>query len=121
MAEDLSHLSPVQVERKILDAANEVAEGIGVISRYLHASDEATREFDKAWAKAYLAATGTVAEREAHCTLATMAERQAKELAAAAYKYADRRTKAAESRMSAYQSVLKSIMQAYGAAGVGER
>ena len=113
-------LNPVTVEAEIVAAANEVSEGVNVVSRYLEAFRTADRNFDAAWAMAYMQAKGPVEERKQTAVLATLEQRQALDAAEVAYKYAERRCKAAESRLSAYQSVYKGVRGMYGAAGTGE-
>lgn len=113
-------LNPVQVEAAIVAASNEVSEGVAIVSQRLSAYREAERRFDAAWASCYMQAKGPVEERKQACVLATMEERQALDVAEAAYKYADRRTKAAESRLSAFQSIYKGVRSMYGAAGTGD-
>jgi hypothetical protein len=114
---DSTVLNPVDIETAILAAVEEVAEGIKVTSARHSAYLEADHLYDLAWSRAYLAAVGTIAEREAHCHLATEEERRARDVAEAAHKYADRRTKAAEARLSAYQTLSKSVTAMYSAAG----
>ena len=91
-----------------------------IVSQRLEAFRAAERRFDAAWAACYMQAKGPVEERKQACVLATMSEREALDVAEVSYKYADRRCKAAESRLSAYQSVSKSVRAMYGAAGTGE-
>lgn len=113
-------LNPVEIEQGILAAVAEVAEGIRVTSDRHSTYLEADHAFDLAWSRSYLSSTGTVAEREARCELAVEEERRTRDVAEAAYKYADRRTKAAESRLSAFQTLSRSVTAMYGAAGRSE-
>lgn len=113
-------LNPVEVEQGIVAAANEVSEGVAVVSRRLDAYRQADREFDAAYASAYMQAKGPVEERKHQAVLATMTERAALDVAEVAWRYADRRCRAAESRLSAYQSILRSVGTMYAAAGTGE-
>jgi hypothetical protein len=113
-------LNPVQVEQAIVAAANEVTEGVAVVSQRLETYRAAERQFDAAWAACYMQAKGPVEERKQTCVLATIAEREALDIAEVSYKYADRRCKAAESRLSAFQSISKSVRAMYGSAGTGD-
>lgn len=117
---DTAVLNPVQVEAAIVAAAAEVSEGVAIVSQRLEAYRTAERNFDAAWAACYMQAHGPVEERKQSCVLATIAQREALDVAEVSYKYADRRCKAAESRLSAYQSINKSVRAMYGAAGAGE-
>jgi len=113
-------LNPVEVEQAIRQAANTVAEGVAIVSQRLDAYRTAQRIFDVAEATAYMRATGPVQERKYAAVLACQAERQALDVAEVAFKYAERKAKAAESTLSAYQTVGKLVMSMYGAAGRGE-
>ena len=50
-----------------------------------------------------------------------MGEREARDVADQAYKYADRLAKALQSELMAYQSLNKSVLAQFDVAGVGER
>lgn len=113
-------LNPVDAEAAILSASNEVAEGIGHVSRLYDAFTTAQHTFDQAWARCYVSSTGPVEERKQTCILNTAEEAEALRVADVAYRYAKSRLSAAEARLSAMQSILKSVMQAYAAAGRGE-
>lgn len=113
-------VNPVDIERGILDAVTEVARGVDEYSRTLSLMLDAQHAFDLAWARAYEAKTGPVEERKQRCVLATEEEQRALNIATVAHKYVDRRLKAAESRLSAYQTLSKSVTAMYGAAGQGE-
>lgn len=113
-------LNPVEVEAAIVAAAAEVSEGVAVVSQRLSAYRDAERKFDAAWAAAYMTAKGPVEERKQQAVLATLEERAELDVTEVSYKYADRRCKAAESRLSAYQTLAKGVRAMYGAAGTGE-
>jgi hypothetical protein len=117
---DSQVLNPVQVEAAIVAAAQEVTEGVAVVSQRLQAYRDAERQFDAVWAACYMQAKGPVEERKQACVLATMTEREHLDVCEVSYKYADRRCKAAEARLSAYQSISKSVRAMYGAAGTGD-
>lgn len=113
-------LNPVEVEQAIRQAVQTVSEGVEVVTVRLQEYREAERKFDVAYASAYMRATGPVAERKYQADLATQAEREAMDVAEVAFKYADRRCRAAENTLSAYQTLSKSVTAMYGAAGRGE-
>ena len=113
-------LNPVEVEQAIRDAANTVAEGVAVVSQRLEAYRNAQWRFDQKWAGTYLTAEGPVEERKQQCVLACATEQAQLDVAEVAYKFAERKARAAESTLSAYQTLSRSITAMYGAAGRGE-
>jgi hypothetical protein len=113
-------LNPVEIEQAIRSAVKEVSTGVVEFTRVLAAYREAERRFDLAWARAYMSKAGTVEERKQACVLATEEEKVALDVAEGAFKYVDKRLRAAESTLSAYQTLSKSVMAMYGAAGRGE-
>jgi hypothetical protein len=114
-------INPVQVEHQIMDVLNRISAGIGARSDAYEAWLEADADYDKAHAIAYTTAVGPAHKLKALAELATMPERRARDQADAVYKRAERNAKALETELSALQSILKSILASYGAAGVGER
>lgn len=113
-------LNPVEVEQAIRAAVGEVARGVDEYTRVLSALREAERKFDVAEATAYMHATGPVQERKYRAVLDCQAERETLDVAEVAFKYVDKRLRAAESKLSAYQTLSKSVMAMYGAAGRAE-
>ena len=113
-------LNPVEIEQGIVAAAEEVARSVQIVSDRLEAYREAEHLFDLKWAGEYMRATGPVEERKQTCVLKTEVERKAMDVAEVAFKYADRKCKAAEARLSAYQTLSRSITAMYKTAGVGE-
>lgn len=113
-------LNPVVVEQAIREAVNEVAKGVGEFTRTLEAYRTAERAFDLAWAQEYMRVSGPVEERKQACVIRTAEQKQALDVAEVAFKYCDKRLRAAESRLSAYQTLSKSVQAMYGAAGRGE-
>lgn len=113
-------LNPVDIEAGILAASNEVAKGVDEWSKAHQAFLAAEEAFDLKWARCYMSSSGPVEERKQHCTIETAEEKHALNQATVLYKYVDRRLKAAESRLSAYQTLSKSVTAAYQSAGRGE-
>lgn len=113
--------NPVEVERRIFEVLNLIAEGINVRTDRYAEWLQADAAYDRAHAKAYVDAAGPVHVRSNVAELATADERYARDVADVAYKHAERRAKSLEAELSALQSVLKSMLATYGAAGVGER
>ncbi|QDH93292.1 hypothetical protein QC999_gp58 [Microbacterium phage Cressida] len=120
MAEPGRVLNPVEVEAAIRNAVETVTQGVDEVTVRLQTYRDAERVFEVAEATAYMRATGPVEERKRKALLATQMEREAMEVAEVAYKYAERRTRAAENTLSAYQTISKSVTAMYGAAGRGE-
>lgn len=113
-------MNPVEVEHKILDLSNRIAKGVGVYSQRLQSFKDADLAFDRAYASAYLSGEGSIKDREQQAVLATLEERQARDVAEVALKHADRLAKALEGELRAMQSIGASVRAMYGVAGRGE-
>lgn len=113
-------LNPVEVENLIRDISNRIAKGVKVVSDRYGIYLEADREYDRAYASAYLAAEGSIKDREHKATLECIAQRQVRDVAEVAYKHADRLAKALELELRAIQSIGASVRQMYAVAGRGE-
>ncbi|RVW03026.1 hypothetical protein [Rhodococcus xishaensis] len=111
---------PVSIERAIGECANRIAKGVTVCSNTYSAFLDADRGYDQAYAKAYLEAGGAAHERKYVAELATVEEREGRDLAEAAYRYADRQARALEAELRAWQSVGASVRSMYAVAGRGE-
>ena len=114
-------LNPVDAEQEIRDTANRIAKGVGVVSAAHNDELAAERAYKTANYRAYLAAEGSIKDREAHAYLQTAGEREAWDVAVVAHRRARDNAHALDRKMSALQSSLNSLMRMYGAAGVGER
>lgn len=110
-------LNPVDVENAIRDAVATVAEGVAVVSARLEQYRKAQREYDLAWAHAYMGAGGNMEERKQSAVIACRVLRESLDVAEVAWRYAERRAKAAESTLSAYQTISRSVQAMYGAVG----
>ena len=114
-------LNPVTIENHIRGLSTRIAKSASVCNeRYVEFLD-ADREFDRAFAQAYLAHEGPQSEKRYAADEATMQERERRDVADAAYRYADRLSKALQSELMAFQSLNKSILAQYQVAGIGER
>lgn len=114
-------LNPVAVERRILELSNLISQGVKQVTDRLRAYRQADAEYDRAKARAQLAAEGkTVADREAAVELATIAERDARDVAEVAYSHVNRRVKAFEKELDAIRSIGANVRQMYSVAGRGE-
>jgi hypothetical protein len=115
-------LTPVQIEGKIRDVSNRIANGVRVCADRYAAFLAADHACDLAEARAYLGAKDRPAhERKYVAELATAVERTARDVADVAYRHAERQAKALDAELRAWQSVGASIRSQYAVAGVGER
>lgn len=113
-------LSPVAIEQKLLELANLIARGVTIGNERYAAFLEADHKYDVAYAKAYLNEDGPAHTRSYAAELATVSERIARDTADVAYRYADKRSRALENELKAWQSCGASVRQAYSVAGRGE-
>ena len=113
-------LNPVSIEQAIRECATHIANGVTVVSNAYSAFLAADRAFDQAFARAYIEADGAAHERKYIAELATASEREARDVADAAYRYARDRARALENELMALQSVSKSVRGMYAVAGRGE-
>ncbi|MHC6175428.1 hypothetical protein [Glutamicibacter sp. X7] len=113
--------SPVSVEQRILEISNRIAKSARVCNERYVSFLDADRAYDRAYAVAFLKHEGPQTEKRYAAEEATTEEREARDVADAAYRYADRLSKALQAELMAMQSVNKSVIAQYGAAGVGER
>ena len=110
-------LNPVQIEAHLTELVTRISRGIRITSDRYAEFMEADRLFDQAQARAYLEAEGPVKEREAKVEFATAEERERRDVAEAAYKHADRLSKALDLEVRTFQSLGASVRVAYGNAG----
>lgn len=108
-------VNPEDVEAAIRAVVEQIARGVRVCDERYRAMLDASRGYDQAYARAYLAYQGPAHERRYGAELATAVEREAKDVADAAYRYADRRAKAFEAELRAWQSVGASLRAMYAA------
>lgn len=113
-------LNPVEIEAALREVVDRIAKGIQVCSRTYREYLDADREYDRAFGHAYFAAEGAVKDRERRADLETMEQREARDVAEATYKHADRLAKALNEELRALQSLNASIRAAYSVAGRGE-
>ena len=113
-------VSPVQVESAIREVANLMAEGVKVCSDRWASFAEADHAYDVAYARAYMGHQGPAHEKKYAAVLACQSERDVRDAADVAYRHADRRAKALDAELRAWQSVGASLRVQYGVAGRGE-
>lgn len=110
-------LNPVDIEQAIRGLANRISNGVRVVSDRYRDFLDADREYEQAFARAYMAADGPAHERKYAAELATAAERQRRDAADVLYRYADRQAKALENELRAMQSVGASVRAMYQSGG----
>lgn len=116
----LDVLNPVSIEQRIRGISDRIAKSAAVCNDRYVTFLSADRAYDQAFARAYMAQTGNQYEKKYGAELATLSEREARDISDAAYKYADRLAKALESELRAYQSIGASVRAMFGVAGRGE-
>ncbi|OZE77196.1 hypothetical protein CH305_18335 [Rhodococcus sp. 15-649-2-2] len=112
--------SPVAIEQKIADVSNRIATGVNLADEKYRAFLDADRAYDAAFAKAYMAYSGPAHAKKYAAELDTTDERAARDVADAAYRYTDRRTRAYQDELRSLQSIGASVRQAYSVAGRNE-
>jgi hypothetical protein len=113
--------NPATVEAAIHQCAQRIAEGVLKTDKAYRLFLDADREFDLAYARAYLDHDGPAHERPFAAKVITEERRKARDVADAAYKLCDKNMKAIQSELDALRSIGSSVRQAYATAGVGER
>lgn len=110
-----------EVVAAIRTASDRIANGVAVCDKRYVAWLEADGAYDKAFAQAFLGHEGPQTEKRYAAEVATADLRHARDVADAAYRYADRQARALDSSLRAWQSVGKAVVAMYSAAGVTER
>lgn len=113
-------VNPVLVEESIRTCAARIANSVTVCGKAYDEFLAADRAYDRAYARAYLAAEGPAHERKYRAELDTSREREDRDVKDAAYRYAERTSKAVEAELRAWQSVGASVRTMFGVAGRGE-
>lgn len=114
-------INPVDVEKAIREVSERIAKGVKICDEHYRRFLDADRAYDAAFAKAYLEHQGPAHEKKHGAELATAQQRQARDVADAAYRYVERQARALDSELRALQSVGASVRAMYSVAGVGER
>ena len=113
----MTDYNPVRIEQAISECANKIAQSVPVCGERYTEFRTAERQYDLAYARAYVNANGPAHEKRYQATLATETEREKLDVADAAYRFADREAKAAEAELRAIQSLGASVRQAYDVVG----
>lgn len=116
----MSDLTPISVEKTILALTTDIDNSAEATkeghSRFL----EAERNFDLAYARAYMAHEGPAHERRYAATLATQQERIDRDAAEVAHKFVEKSSRNLEKKLDAYRTLGTFVKQAYANAGRGE-
>lgn len=113
--------SPDQVIGAIRECAARISKGVTICGNRYAEFLEADQRYDVSYAHAYMEQSGAAHERKYLAELATEKERTDRDVADAAYKYADRTARAIENELRAWQSVNASTRALYQVAGTVER
>ena len=113
-------MNPAEVEGAIRDISNRIAAGVKVCSDRYKAILAADRDYDYLFAQAYLAYDGAAHAKKYAAEVETTAAREARDIADAAYRYAERQHRALQDELRAMQSVGASIRSMFAVAGRGE-
>lgn len=108
-------LNPVDIERAIRECSNRIHKGVTVVTNAEAEFRQADREYDAAFARAYMSHAGPAHEKKYGAELSTAIERETRDVAELAYKHAERTARALEAELRAWQSVGASIRAMYGA------
>ena len=87
--------TPVAIEAAISHCASRIAKGVGVVNDRYKTFLTADRDYDFAYAQAFLDYDGPQTEKKHAAVIATIGEREARDVADAAYKYAAKQAAAA--------------------------
>lgn len=113
----MPEFNPVFIENALAQTANAIAESVTACDAAYREYLEADREYDLAYAHAYLNATGAVNTRKYKAQELTKDQRARRDVADAAYRFADRRARAQELELRSWQSVGASVRAMYSVAG----
>jgi hypothetical protein len=117
----MNDYNPEAVERAIHNCATRIAKGVSICADLYDKFLEADRIYEWAYHEAFDGYKGPGILKKSHAVLATKKEREARDRADVAYRFADRKARALESELRAWQSVGASVRSMYGVAGRGER
>lgn len=110
---------PAEVERFIEETKDALGDAVMIMDGSEKEMDERRREYDKAYARALLAAPGPQYQRQAHATLNDDVDKakEAYDIAKRAFHYAERENRSLEKELYAWQSILNSVKATWNATG----
>jgi hypothetical protein len=110
-------LNPVNVEENIRTISENISRGVLVCDERYRTFLQADHAYDVAYAQAFLAYQGPANRAKYEAEVATQRERAVRDVADAAYRYADRQARALQDELRAWQSVGASVRSMYAVAG----
>jgi hypothetical protein len=108
-------LNPVDIEHAIRECSDRIHKGVSVVSNLEAVARKARRDYDAAYARAYMSHKGPAHEKRYGATLETTAELEKADEAEVAFKYAERQARALAEELRSWQSVGASVRMMYGA------
>jgi hypothetical protein len=108
-------LNPEQVEAAMYRCSMRIARGVRIVSDAEAKFKELDRAYDKAYAQAFIDYEGPQTEKKFGATLATMAEREARDIAYQAFQYVKRLSEGLENELRTLQSINKSVLAMFSA------
>jgi len=110
---------PAEVERFVEQTKDAIGDAIDILDRAEQDMDDRHRDYDKAYAKALLNASGPQYQRTAIATLDDEVDKakEAWEIARRAFHYAERENRSLEKELFAWQSILNSVRATWNATG----
>jgi hypothetical protein len=110
-------MTPVQVEEAIQWCQHHLARGVGIVRQFQKAWQKADREYDEAYAYAYMRHVGPQTEKRHAATIAqeVIDAREARDDAKLIYDHSQRTLRRLEKELSGFQSLNKAMGAAYGA------
>lgn len=113
-------LNPVEIEASIRACSQRIHKGVIIVTQEERAARAARREYDVAYAAAYLDFDGPAHERRHAAEIATQELRAVADEAEIKFRHAERTARAIEKELHALQSIGASVRAMYGAAdGIG--
>jgi hypothetical protein len=110
-------VNPVQVENAIRSLANSISRGVIQVSNAEAGARTARRNYDVAFAHAYMDYTGPAHAKKYYATIRTEGELEAADVAELAFKHAERTARALTEELRAWQSLGASVRAMYQTPG----
>ena len=117
---DNTPLSPVAIEQEMVTSLNSISQSIRKVSDAYDNWKTSELAFKKEYAIAYRNATGSIEDRKQQAIEETMPAAEELKDNEVIYKYMLDHQRAYRDKLSAFQTLAKSVNAAYGAAGRGE-
>ena len=109
-------LTPPELDQRLTKVVDRIADGVRVCDRLYRERLQAAGDYDRAFARAYLAHEGPAHEKRYAAELATERERNARDVAEAAHRYAEGTARALRDELDSLRSLGASLRAQFGAA-----